>query len=106
IRRGLELSPEITRGLKLTLAFAVTATAGRIVVPVAVQQTVDHGLNAPDGPDLGFVRWMILLAALAVVVTVAAAYAMNVRIFRASEAGLATLRTRAFRHVHDLSVLT
>ena len=28
------------------------------------------------------------------------------RIFRATEAGLATLRTKAFRHVHDLSVLS
>ncbi|GMA85078.1 hypothetical protein GCM10025868_03280 [Angustibacter aerolatus] len=28
------------------------------------------------------------------------------RLFRATEAGLATLRVRAFRHVHDLSVLT
>jgi putative ABC transport system ATP-binding protein len=34
------------------------------------------------------------------------AYATNVRIFQATETGLATLRTRAFRHVHDLSVLS
>ena len=31
---------------------------------------------------------------------------LNVRLFRATEGGLATLRVRAFRHVHDLSVLT
>lgn len=106
IRRGLSYSPEIRSGLGWTLALALVATAGRVVVPVAVQQTVDRGLLQPTGPDLGFVRWMCLVAAIAVLVTAGCAYLMNVRLFRASEAGLATLRTAAFRHVHDLSVLT
>ncbi len=35
-----------------------------------------------------------------------AAYYLNVRLFRTTESGLASLRVRAFRHVHDLSVLT
>ena len=35
-----------------------------------------------------------------------AAYLMKVRMFVASERGLAELRIRAFRHVHDLPVLT
>ncbi|PSL04189.1 putative ABC transport system ATP-binding protein [Haloactinopolyspora alba] len=106
LRRGLALSPEITQGLALTLAIAAVATAGRVVVPIAIQQTIDGGLNAPGGADLGYVRWMVGLAAVGVVVTVVAAFFMNVRVFRASESGLATLRTKAFRHVHDLSVLT
>ncbi|HEX6578219.1 MAG TPA: ABC transporter ATP-binding protein [Jiangellaceae bacterium] len=106
IRRGLALSPEIRDGLALTLGLALLATAGRVVVPIAVQQTIDRGLLRPGGADLGFVRWMCLVAGVAVLVTAGAAFLMNVRIFRASEAGLATLRVHAFRHVHDLSVLT
>jgi ATP-binding cassette subfamily B protein len=106
IRRGLSYSPEIREGLGLTLVLALVATAGRVVVPIAVQQTVDRGLLNPDGPDLEFVRWMCLGAGVAVLVTAGCAYLMNLRLFRASEAGLATLRTTAFRHVHDLSVLT
>jgi putative ABC transport system ATP-binding protein len=106
VRRGLALSPEIRDGLPLTLGLALLATAGRVVVPIAVQQTIDRGLLQPGGADLGFVRWMCLVAGVAVLVTAVAAYVMNVRIFRASEAGLATLRVHAFRHVHDLSVLT
>jgi ATP-binding cassette, subfamily B, bacterial len=106
IRRGLSYSPEIREGLGFTLALAVVATAGRVVVPVTIQQTVDRGLLNPAGPDLGLVRWMCLAAGLAVLVTAGCAYLMNVRIFQASEAGLATLRIQAFRHVHDLSVLT
>jgi ATP-binding cassette, subfamily B, bacterial len=40
------------------------------------------------------------------VVTMVASYLMNLRLYRATESGLATLRRKAFRHVHDLSVLT
>jgi putative ABC transport system ATP-binding protein len=106
IRRGLALSPEIKQGLGVTLALALVATAGRVVVPIAVQQTIDRGLTGAAGVDLDFVRWMCLIALVAIIATAWSAYAMNVRLFRASEAGLATLRTKAFRHVHDLSVLT
>jgi ATP-binding cassette, subfamily B, bacterial len=102
---GFRLTPELRQGLVVTLLLALAATAGRVVVPVAVQQTIDKGLLAEGGPDLGLVRLACLLAAVAVVVTGVAAYAMNVRIYRTTEAGLAALRVRAFRRVHDLSVL-
>ena len=106
IRRGLRLTPELRRGLGLTLLLALVATAGRVVVPVAVQRTVDSGLLADGGPDVARVRTSVLLAAAGVLLTACAAYAMNVRLFRAAETGLSSLRTKAFRHVHDLSVLT
>jgi ATP-binding cassette subfamily B protein len=106
VRRGLALSPEMRDGLPVTLGLALLATAGRVVVPIAVQQTIDGGLMRAGGADLAFVRWMCLVAGVAILVTAGSAYLMNVRIFRATEAGLATLRTKAFRHVHDLSVLT
>jgi putative ABC transport system ATP-binding protein len=106
VRRGIALSPELREGLVVTLLLALIATAGRVVTPIAVQQTVDRGLSAPGGPDLPLVRTLVAVSAVAVVVTALAAYGMNRRLFRASESGLATLRSRTFRHVHDLSVLT
>jgi putative ABC transport system ATP-binding protein len=106
IRRGLALSPQLRDGLGVTLLLALVATAGRVVVPVAVQQTVDRGFGAPGGVDVGAVQAMALLAVVAVACTAASAYAMNVRLFRASEAGLAELRIRTFRHAHELSMLT
>ncbi len=105
LRRGFRLSPEFLVGVRVTLLLALVATAGRVVVPIAVQQTVDRGLQAPGGPDVALVRWAVLLAVVAVLITAAAAYRMNVRLYRAAEGGLATLRVKAFRHVHDLSVL-
>ncbi len=106
LRRGLALSPEFYAGLPGTLLLAALATAGRVLVPIAVQQTVDGGLTGPAGPDLAWVRWSVALVAVAVLLTAVAAYRLNVRLFRTAESGLASLRVRAFRHVHDLSVLT
>jgi putative ABC transport system ATP-binding protein len=106
LRRGLELSPEFTRGLGVTLMLAAVATIGRIIVPVAVQQTVDRGLNAAGGPRPGLVASFAALAAVAVLLTGSASFLTNLRLFRATESGLSTLRTTAFRRVHDLSVLT
>src|SRR3954463_4114249 len=103
--RGVRMTPEFREGLGVTLLLALVATGGRIVVPVAVQQTIDHGLNRPGSPALALVRLACGLAALAVLVTAFANYLMNVRLYRTSESGLAALRVRAFRRVHDLSVL-
>jgi ATP-binding cassette, subfamily B, bacterial len=105
VRKGLRLSPEFTKGIGITMALAFLATVGRIVIPVAVQQAMDHGFDAHGGVNVGEVRLMVGLAALAVVTTATAAYLMNRRLYRASESGLATLRIKAFEHVHDLSVL-
>jgi putative ABC transport system ATP-binding protein len=105
-RRGLRLTPEFRRGLVGTLLLALLATAGRIVVPIAVQQTLDRGLHGSDGVDLAFIRMAVLLCAGAVVITAVSAYLMNVRLYKSTESGLSALRVKAFRHVHDLSMLT
>uniref|UniRef100_UPI00286D9D33 ABC transporter ATP-binding protein n=1 Tax=Nocardioides sp. TaxID=35761 RepID=UPI00286D9D33 len=106
IRRGVAISPELREGLGVTLLLAVVASCGQVVVPIAVQQTLDKGLNGPDGPRLSYVVWLGLAAALAIVVTSLASYLMTTRLFTTSERGLATLRSKAFRHVHDLPLLT
>ena len=105
LAHGLRLTPELRAGLPVTLLLALLATAGRVVVPVAVQQTIDNGLSGPGGPDLELVRLACGLALLAVVVTAVANYLTNVRLYRTAENGLAALRVRAFRRVHDLSML-
>jgi ATP-binding cassette subfamily B protein len=104
LRHALTLAPEFRRGLRTTLTLALVSTAGKVVVPLAVQQTIDHGLSGTT-PDLALVRIACGLAALAVAVTAIATFFMNVRLYRTTEDGLLALRTRAFRRVHDLSVL-
>lgn len=106
LRRGLQISPEITDGLWGTLGLATLAAAGRVVVPLTVQQTIDVGILGAAGPDVGRVALLAVAAMGALVLAGLCAAMVNVRLFRSTEAGLATLRVRAFRHVHDLATLT
>lgn len=104
VKRGLGLSPELRLGLGGTLAIALVATAGRVIVPIAIQQIVDGGFGGGT-VDMAFVVRMILLALGAVVVTAGATGWMHLRLARVSETALSGLRIRAFRHIHDLSML-
>lgn len=106
LRRGVQVSPQLVQGIGVTLLLATLAAAGKVVVPVAVQQVMDTGILAEGGPDTQRVLTLVIAAALALIAGGACSALVNVRLFRASEAGLAELRVRAFRHVHDLSVLT
>jgi len=106
LRRGFALSPALREGLGLTLVLAAVSTVGTAIVPVVVQKTIDGGLLAPGGVDRGRVLQYGAVAAALVVATAAAAFWMKVRLYRASENGLADLRVKAFRHVHDLPMLT
>ncbi|TIC88609.1 ABC transporter ATP-binding protein [Nocardioides sp. GY 10113] len=106
LRKGVRHSPELAEGIGVTLLLALVASLGQIVVPIAVQQTVDRGLRAAGGPDVGYTTTMALLAAGGIVVAGWASYKMTARLFDTSERGLATLRVKAFRHVHDLPLLT
>ena len=107
------MSPVLRRGLPVTLVLAVIATTGRIIVPVVVQLVLDHGLTttskaasaAGAGADVTFVLQMIGLALVAVVTTAGCTSLMNIRLAKVSETALSGLRIRAFRHIHDLSML-
>ncbi|HEY6595012.1 MAG TPA: ABC transporter ATP-binding protein [Asanoa sp.] len=105
LRRGLSLSPELRTGLAGTLFFAVISMAGRAAVPIAVQQGIDRGLAVAGGPDLGLVATVATITAAVLAVTTVCGYLMMRRLFTVSETALAGVRTRTFRHVHDLSML-
>ncbi|SBT44586.1 ABC-type multidrug transport system, ATPase and permease component [Micromonospora auratinigra] len=103
MRRGLALSPELKTGLAGTLGLALVYMVGRVAVPVAVQRGIDHGIVG--GLDLNVVSLTVIVTAAVLVVTTTCGYLMMRRLFTVSETALAGVRTRAFRHVHDLSML-
>ena len=106
LRRGFELSPALRDGLGFTLLLGAVSTLGSAFVPVVVQRTIDGGLMGSGGLDRASVWRYTILAGIIVVLTAAAAYWMRLRLYRASESGLAELRVKAFRHIHDLPMLT
>jgi ATP-binding cassette, subfamily B, bacterial len=103
--RGISLSPELRVGLPGTLLLALIATAGRAIVPIAVQVTIDDGLQEGAGVNLDAVLTAVSLAAVAVLLTAGASGWMNYRLASVVETALSSLRVRAFRHIHDLSML-
>ena len=104
IKDGLALSPELRSGLIGTVLIAIVATTGRVVVPIAIQQIVDGGFSEGN-VDMPFVARMTGMALIAVLVTGGATGWMHLRLARVSETALSGLRIRAFRHIHDLSML-
>ena len=50
IRRGVHFSPELKDGLGWTVVLAFVAAIGQVVVPIAVQQTLDRGLDGRTVP--------------------------------------------------------
>jgi ABC-type multidrug transport system fused ATPase/permease subunit len=105
IRRGVQVTPEIVQGIGWTLLFAVLAAAGKITVPLAVQQAVDTAVD-PAGINLERILLVCLVALGAVLASGLCTAFMNVRLIKAAETGLARLRERAFSHIHQLTVLT
>jgi ABC-type multidrug transport system fused ATPase/permease subunit len=105
IRRGLALSPELRVGLGGTLALAVVAMVGRAAVPIAIQLGIDHGLRVPGGPDARVIATVVASTIAVLMLTTACSYLMMRRLFTVSETALATVRSRTFRHIHDLSML-
>ena len=104
LRRGLAISPELKSGLRVTLAMALTAAAGRLIVPILVQQVLDRGLLGDGGYRPGFVLFASALAFGVVLVVLAAARITQIRLVIAAEALLLGLRVRAFEHIHKLSM--
>jgi ATP-binding cassette, subfamily B, bacterial len=103
LRRGLAASPELRKGAAVTLLLALVAGGGRVVIPVLVQQIIDHHITA--GPvQMAGVLPLAATGAVLVVLTAWAARTTNQRLARASERALCGLRVRAFNHIHALSM--
>lgn len=104
VKRGLRLNPELRDGLLVTIVLALLATAGRVVVPIVIQQVIDRGL-VEGGVDLPAITRFVLFGLAATVLTAVTASIMNRRLAEVVETALSNLRVRTFRHVHDLSTL-
>jgi ABC-type multidrug transport system fused ATPase/permease subunit len=101
IRRGLDLTPQVYRGIWLTLLLAAVAASGRIVVPLSVQYALDHGFAEVGSAHRGrnVVTVAVGVGLLAVLMAGVASGLMNRRLVRTSEQALAQLRILAFAHI-------
>ncbi len=104
VRRGLRATPELKAGIGFTVALAMALTAGRLLVPILIQQIFDKGLIGPQGFRPRFVYSACAIAAAVVVLVYFAGRLTYQRMVRATENALANLRVKAFAHIHELSI--
>ena len=103
IGRGVRAAPALRTGFGLTLGLAMIGSAGRVTIPILIQQAIDRGFRKDDVQ----VDVVALLAGIALVVITIAAIAQRnavARLGRRSEEALYGLRVRLFEHIHRLSI--
>jgi putative ABC transport system ATP-binding protein len=103
LRHGWRTSPELRVGLGGTVALAFVGTAGRIVVPILITLAIDHGLQTGH-IRLGYITWLCAVGAVTLLIATVANRMAVVRLAERAEETLYGLRTRAFAHVHALSL--
>ncbi|MEO8422821.1 MAG: ABC transporter ATP-binding protein [Actinomycetota bacterium] len=102
LRRGLHESPELRKGLGMTVVISLGVTAATLITPVLVQQIFDHGFEG--GFRAGYVFTLCGAALALVALTYVASRQAARRLVKASEQALMALRVRTFEHIHKLSI--
>jgi ATP-binding cassette subfamily B protein len=105
LRRAFQEAPPLRRGIWLTILFAALGTVIQIVVPVVVQQIIDHDILNQDRVHIGPVVAKGGMALIAMFAAFLVRRLALVRLARASTQGLSDLRVRTFEHLHRLSIL-
>jgi ABC-type multidrug transport system fused ATPase/permease subunit len=104
LRRGLAVTPELKQGILLTVVLAVATAAGKLLIPVLIQQILGRGVLGEDGYRPGFVSAACIVATVVTIGLYFLSRATFLRLVRAAEASLLGLRVRTFEHIHRLSL--
>ncbi len=102
-RRIVGQMPELRHGAGLTALLALAIAAGRVVVPIMLQQVLDQGILGPEGYRPTFVAVAVAIGVVAILGFWNLERLGLARLTRAAESGLAGLRVRTFAHIHRLS---
>jgi ATP-binding cassette subfamily B protein len=103
IREGMSHAPALGRGLGLTFLLALFGAAGRVTIPIVIQQAIDNGFSGGQ-VRLDFITRLCGIAALVVFAAAACQRTAVYRLGTAAEEGLYGLRVRLFDHIHRLSL--
>ena len=103
IGRGMRVAPALSHGLGLTFGFAFLGTGARLVIPILIQQSIDHGLQ-PNQVRVSFIAMLGVIGACCVVVSAFSLRVATKRLGTRSEEGLFSLRIKLFDHIHRLSL--
>ena len=103
IGRGMRVAPALSHGLGLTFGFAFLGTGARLVIPILIQQSIDHGLQ-PNQVRVSFIAMLGVIGACCVVISSVSLRVATKRLGTRAEEGLFSLRIKLFDHIHRLSL--
>ncbi len=104
LRRGLANSPELRRGLPVTVAMGLALAVGKLAIPVLIQRALDRDRLPDGGLDLNYIVIVSMIAGAVIVASGFVSWAAQRRLVRRAEAAIADLRIAAFDKVHKLSI--
>ena len=103
IGRGVTVAPALKSGIGLTFLLALLGTGARLVIPILIQQSIDHGLQ-PGRVDVSYIVRLCVIGAICVVISSFCLREATKRLGTRAENGLFTLRSQLFDHIHRLSL--
>ena len=103
IRQGIAEAPALGRGLAVTFVLALFGAAGRVTIPIVIQQSIDKGF-VDGGVRLDFIFRACSIASVIVLLAAACQRMAVFRLGTSAEEGLYGLRVRLFDHIHRLSL--
>jgi len=103
LRAGIRATPELRAGLGVSVAMALVMALGKMVIPISIQQILSRGVSNGE-PDWGFIITTGAVATVAMVALAVLTRFTYLRLMITAENVIYGLRTRAFSHVHRLSL--
>lgn len=103
IGRGVTVAPALKSGIGITFLLALFGTGARLVIPILIQQSIDHGLQ-PGFVDVTFIARLCAIGAFCVVISSFCLREATKRLGTRAENGLFSLRSQLFDHIHRLSL--
>ncbi len=106
LRRGIGASPDLRRGLRATVLIGLLVAAGRLVIPILIERTLDRVRIDGDVVSVDLTPVLISAAITLVIVLISGvgSWIAQRRLVWNAERAIAKLRTDAFAKVHELSV--
>jgi putative ABC transport system ATP-binding protein len=99
----MRVAPALSHGLGLTFGFAFLGTGARLVIPILIQQSIDHGLQ-PNQVRVSFIAMLGVIGSCCVVISSVSLRVATKRLGTRAEEGLFSLRIKLFDHIHRLSL--
>ena len=103
IGRGVTVAPALKSGIGLTFLLALFGTGARLVIPILIQQSIDHGLQ-PGRVDIPYIVRLCGIGSICVLISSFCLREATKRLGTRAENGLFSLRSQLFDHIHRLSL--